>query len=316
MLGLFNNRFSTTEGWLEQNVGHLFLQMANFLTIEKRIQIYHLLCEGNGITSISRIVGCSKQTITLLLARFSAIVDYLNKKLVRDIEIEMVEADEIRTFVRIKENIRWIYIAMDRESRLVINFHVGSRDAVDAKIFLSDLSYKLNSKTPVAMDCLKSYVTAVKRTPYGRIEAATSSIGLLRAKDYKKELPRSITNRIETHNGNVRQHVSRLTRKTRCFSKSDDKLKQHLNLFFFYYNFIKIHKAIKTTPAVSSGIADKPFTFDVLIDYDNMFTENPSKRGKYKPREKKKRAKVVSIDKEFMQEIKSGMSANRKVNNQ
>ena len=288
--------------------------MANYLSAEKRVQIFHLLCEGNGITGISRLTGCSKQTVSLLMARYYSICDYLNRKLIQQLDIAEIEADEIRTFVRVKTNIKWIYVALDRDSRMIINFHIGSRDTHDAKIFLQDLSHKLSSKAKVSTDCLKSYISAVAKTPNGRIDSAINSIGLLRAADYKRELKRSITNRIETHNGNIRQHVSRLTRKTRCFSKSEERLKQHLTLFFFYYNFIKVHTSLKTTPAVFAEISDKPFTFDVLIDYDNMFTENPGKRGTYKKIKKEKVAKIVSIDKDFITKVSGDIEGARLAN--
>lgn len=285
------------------------LSMANYLSSEKRVKIFHLLCEGNGINSISRITGCSKQTISLLLKRFSSICDYLNRKLITNIEINEIEADELRTFVRIKTNIRWVYVAMDRDSRFIINFHIGNRDTYDAKIFLTELSYRLSSKTNVSTDCLTSYVSAVSKTPYGRIEAATSSIGLLRAVDYQKKLKRSITNRIESHNGNIRQHVSRLIRKTRCFSKCQERLKQHLTLFFFYYNFIKKHQSLSTTPSVSIGVSDTPLSFNAIIDYDNMYTENPGKRGSYKPKEKKVKVRDMPIDNDFLEKVKKDVKS-------
>lgn len=247
--------------------------MPNYLPPQTRKQIFHLLCEGNGIRSITRLVGCAKASISELQKRFCLIIEFLNRKYITDLSIDEIEADELRTFIKHKDNIRWVYVAMDRKSRMILHFHIGNRDNTDAKIFLTGLSYKLNNISQVSTDCLKSYVSAVAKTPYGRIEAATSSIGLLRSKYYGQKLGRTITNRIETHNGNIRQHVSRLIRRTRCFSKKEEGLRQHLTLFFFYYNFIKIHKTLKTTPAVISGITDEAFWENKIIEYDNLFTE-------------------------------------------
>lgn len=284
--------------------------MANYLPVEKRKQIFHLLCEGNGLRSITRIVGCSKSVVSELQKRYCHIIEYLNKKYINRVNCDEIEADEIRTFVKKKGNIRWIYIALDRKSRMIINFHIGKRDTKDAKIFLTQLSYKLSSEAQVSTDCLTSYVSAVAKTPNGRREAATSSIGLLRAKTEHGILPRSITNRIETHNGNVRQHVSRLTRKTRCFSKKEEGLRQHLTLFFFYYNFIKIHKSLRTTPAVVAGLTDEVGWENKILEYDMLFTET-TLMNKDNYREYGRvdlPVKVVSMGEEEIDEFKQGLA--------
>lgn len=247
--------------------------MANYLSIEKRKQIFHLLVEGNGIRGINRFTGCSKSAITEIQKRYSYIVDFLNRKYIQDLSIQEVEADEIRTFVGKKTNVRWVYISLDRTSKLVINFHIGNRDGEDAKKFLTELSYRLNCKATVGTDSLIAYISSVKKSPYGRIDASVAKINLLRSSEVGKVLGRGISNMVETQNGNVRQHVSRLTRKTRCFSKTEIGLNQHLLLYFFYYNFIKKHKTIKTCPAVAAGLIETPFTFDNLLEYDLLFTE-------------------------------------------
>lgn len=246
--------------------------MANYLSIEKRKQIFTLLCEGNGIRGITRIVGCSKPAVTELQKRYVSIIDFLNRKYLKTVTAHEIEADEIRTFIHTKNNIKWIYIALDRKSRVVLHFHIGKRDAADARVFLSGLSDKLSEKSQVSTDCLKSYITAVSKTPFGYHPEDTAWIDLQRARYLGHQLGRAITNRVETHNGVVRQHVSRISRRTRCFSKKQEGLRQHLILFFFYYNFIKRHQSLKETPALEMGIIETPFTIDNLIEYDLMFT--------------------------------------------
>ncbi len=247
--------------------------MANYLSVEKRKQIFHLLCEGNGLRAITRIVGCSTCAVSELQRRYCSIIEFINRVRIKNLEIEEIEADELRVFVMRKNNIRWVYVALDRKSRLVIHFHIGKRDTNDARIFLTGLSDKLAESAKVSTDCLKSYVSAVEKTPNGFNESDTDSIELMRARYMgKNALKRSITNRIEAHNGNIRQHVSRLTRRTRCFSKKEEGLRQHLTLFFFYYNYMKIHKSTKAAPAVTAGIISRAFTFDELMEFDKMFS--------------------------------------------
>ena len=247
--------------------------MAYHLSLESKKRIFHLLCEGNGIRSIERVVGAGRETISKLQSRFQGIVNHLSDLYIKDLDIEEIEADEIRTFVGNKTNLRWIYIALDKKSRLVIHFHVGKRDTKDARKFLIGLSEKLNSSSKVSTDCLKSYVSAIANNPTNaETLSQTESINLLRSKQIGRKLGRAITNKIEAHNGNVRQHISRLVRRTRCFSKKDSALVEHLSLFFFYYNFIKKHKVLKETPAMSAGLVDKPISLDDLMEYDAIVT--------------------------------------------
>lgn len=248
--------------------------MSNYLSIEKRKQIFHLLCEGNGIRSITRLVGCSTCSVTEIQRRYSTIIDFLDRRYIVDLDMPEIEADEIRTYVLNKKNVRWVYIALDRKSRMILHFHIGSRDANDAEIFLSGLSDKLNEISQVSTDCLASYCAAVDKTRSWNDFYSTEAIDLYSARHLGRVLGRGITNHIERANGTVRQHVSKLTRKTLCFAKKDESLRQHLSLFFFYYNFIKVSNKTKTVPAVAAGIIGRKFTFDNLMEYDLMFTGN------------------------------------------
>lgn len=289
--------------------------MANYLTVEKRKQIFHLLCEGNGVRSITRLVGCSTNTVSALQIKYCSIIEFINKKYIRELEMEEVEADEIFTFIGRKSNIRYIYVALDRVSKLVIHFRIGKRDTDDAKEFLSGLSIKLKNKTNISTDWLPAYVSATNRNQYGRKDALLSAINIIRAKEENKSLPKSITNNIESHNGNIRQHVSRLTRKTRCFSKKEEGLRMHLTLFFFYYNFIKTHTKLRATPAAVAGVTDEANWIDKILEYDMLFSENMANKSKntfgvLDPGSKK----IISIGTKDQNEFIEGMSVVQGVN--
>jgi hypothetical protein len=61
----------------------------------------------------------------------------------------------------------------------------------------------------------------------------------------------------ERNNLNIRMHSRRFTRLTNAFSK---KIENHANgvaLHFMYYNFVRIHKALRVTPAMAAGVTDK-----------------------------------------------------------
>lgn len=243
--------------------------MSNNISLIGRNQIVHLLCEGNGIRTINRLTGYSVNTIMLLQNKLARVVKDYNDSRVHGLQVKNIEADEIRSFVLKRKNIIWIYLAIDRDSKMIIDFHIGKRDTNDARIFLNKVSERIHDKSIISTDCLKSYVSAIKRTPEDIEWTINKKIYLERARVFGDKLGRGITNRIEAHNGVVRQHISRLARRSRGYAKSQDKLKEHLMLFFFYYNFIKKHKTIKTCPGVKIGLIEKPLEFSSILTYLN-----------------------------------------------
>lgn len=235
--------------------------------------IFHLLCEGNGIRSIERIVDCSRNTIQTLMGKwYNAVIEF-NDNLLVDVHAPIIEADELRTTIgefgaNYKERgTHWIYVGMDRETRLILDFHIGRRNTDDARLFLKKISDRLDFVSEINTDCLMSYVAAIKTTKEGLNWKNHHKIDLMRSRVFsdEDEPGRAATNRIETQNGQIRQHVSKLTRKTRCFAKKKSKLIEHLTLYFFYYNFIKKHRTLKTCPAVKAGLITSPMTIKQVI---------------------------------------------------
>ena len=64
------------------------------------------------------------------------------------------------------------------------------------------------------------------------------------------------TSFIERQNLTMRMFMRRFTRFTNAFSKKIDDLKAAVDLHFFYYNFVRIHKTIKVTPAMGAGVSN------------------------------------------------------------
>jgi hypothetical protein len=65
------------------------------------------------------------------------------------------------------------------------------------------------------------------------------------------------TSYAERNNLNIRMHSRRMTRLTNAFSKKVENHAHAMALHFLYYNFVRIHKTLKVTPAIAAGVTDR-----------------------------------------------------------
>ena len=90
------------------------------------------------------------------------------------------------------------------------------------------------------------------------------------------------TSYVERQNLTMRIHKRRFTRLTNGFSK---KIQAHVNavaLHFAYYNFVKVHKTLRMTPAMAAGVTDKLWEMSDLVAVMEATEEAPKARGPYK----------------------------------
>jgi hypothetical protein len=79
-------------------------------------------------------------------------------------------------------------------------------------------------------------------------------------------LKRACTSHVERQNGTLRQWRKRLTRLTYAFSKNWDNLRAALALHFAYYNFCRIHRSLRVTPAMEAGVSDRVWEIRDLLE--------------------------------------------------
>jgi hypothetical protein len=162
---------------------------------------------------------------------------------------------------------------------------VGGRDADYAKLFMDDLAARLNHRVQLTMDGHKAYLKAIENAfgnqiDYGQIvklfgaapESAKGRYSPAQCTGIKKtakignpEERHVSTSYAERQNLTMRMHMRRLTRLTNAFSKKYESHCHMMALYFVWYNFIRVHKTLKTTPAVAAGLADTPRGFDFLV---------------------------------------------------
>ncbi|MXY08535.1 MAG: DDE-type integrase/transposase/recombinase [Rhodothermaceae bacterium] len=261
----------------------------NRLSREKRAQILHLLVEGMSMRSTSRVVDVSVNTVMKLLVDAGRACHLFHEHAVRGVRVRLVQADEIWDFTYMKEGTlvrspnpptsagdTWTWTAIDPESKLLIAFHVGRREASDAFTFMADLEDRLGQRVQLTTDGLPHYQTAVAAAfgedvdynqliktfgnPYDEQEGERRYSPRRDPQTVDRRVmgnpdPEHVsTSIVERHNLTMRMQMRRMTRLTNAFSK---KVANHLAMVAVYavwYNFCRIHGSLRVTPAMAAGL--------------------------------------------------------------
>jgi IS1 family transposase len=271
----------------------------NRLSIQERAKIVACLVEGNSIRSTSRLTGADKKTVLRLIAQIGAGCKRLHDERVRNVKSALVQCDEIWQFCYAKEkNVPadckgvlgfgdvWTWTALCSKSKLIISYHTGLRDAVDALHLTDDLRSRLAHRVQLTTDGHKAYLVAVEEsfgadidyamliklygTPEGqgneRRYSPAECIGSeKRVITGKPDTWRISTSHVERMNLNIRMGVRRFTRLTNAFSKKIENHMHALSLYFAYYNFCRIHQTLRVTPAMEAGLTDHVWTLEELV---------------------------------------------------
>ncbi len=270
----------------------------NKLSIEKRAQIIGMLVEGNSMRAITRMTGCSINTVTKLLVDVGTACWLYQHKTMRNLTCKRIQCDEVWNFCYCKEkNIPedhkgqfgfgdvYTWTALDADTKLIPSFLVGRRDAGCAKVFMKDLEGRLANRVQLTTDGLRAYLTAVEDAFAGDIDYAMlvklygedQSEGQKRYSPAQctgadkipvsgKPDPKNIsTSYVERQNLTMRMSMRRFTRLTNGFSKKIENLEYSVALHFMHYNFCRVHKTLRVTPAMEAGIADHVWTLEEIV---------------------------------------------------
>src|ERR1700744_1921955 len=137
----------------------------NRLSLETRVQILSMLCEGSSMRSVSRITGVSINTVSKLLIDAGNACAAFHDATVRNVSAKAVQCDEIWSFSYAKQkNVRfakaapeaagdvWTWTAIDADSKLIVSWHVGDRSATTGTSFMFDLKSRLANKVQLTTD--------------------------------------------------------------------------------------------------------------------------------------------------------------------
>ena len=241
----------------------------NKLDIAKRAQILEMLVEGMSMRAASRIAKVSINTVTKLMVEAGEACAAYHDEAVRDVEARKVQCDEIWAFCYAKDkNVTrakaapkgagdvWTWTAIDADNKMILSYEVGDRSGATAIEFMDDLRGRLVNRVQMTTDGHKAYLEAVEGNPD---PAAVS------------------TSYVERQNLTMRMGMRRFTRLTNAFSK---KLENHLlmlSLYFVHYNFVRIHKTLKCTPAMAAGVSDTLHDMEWIVSLIDARAAKPSR---------------------------------------
>jgi IS1 family transposase len=290
-----------------------YLGPMNTLPLHKRKQIIQLLVEGNSLRSCSRIADVSINTVTKVLVDVGRACQEFHDNTVINVKSEKIQCDEIWAFCYAKQkNVKldmregsgdvWTWTALDADSKLIVSWYVGDREAQSAYYFMNDVANRLANRVQLTTDGHRAYLKAVENAfkseidfaqlvkMYGGSEGTNEQerkyspaicTGCKKTKIIGEPNPEFVsTSFVERSNLTMRMSMRRFTRLTNGFSKKIENHALAVALHMVYYNFCRIHKSLRVTPAMEAGLTKRVMSIEDIANL--AVIEAPKKRGNYK----------------------------------
>lgn len=290
----------------------------NKLPHAKRIQILAMLVEGSSMRSISRVADVSINTVTKLLVEAGEACLKLHDELVRNVPSQRVQCDEIWSFCYAKQrNVAtaeaapagagdvWTWTCLDADSKLMVSYFVGDRTTYSAHYIARDMRERIASeRVQITTDGLSVYKNAIEEAfgadaDYAMLDKVYKADPAIKAGRYsppvcvgatkrkiegEPDMAHVSTSYVERSNLSIRMQNRRFTRLTNAFSKKFQNHVHALALYFAFYNFVRVHKTLRMSPAMAAGIVDRLWSIDDIIARIDADAPKPGPRGPYKKR--------------------------------
>jgi IS1 family transposase len=253
------------------------------------------------------MADCSINTVTKLLEDAGRFCRAFHDEMVRNVNAKRVPADEIWSFCYAKkknvtDEIReknpaagdvWTWTAIDSDTKLCIAYLVGARDGFCAELLMRDLESRIVAdRTQLTTDQLNVYLRAVDLAFTGEIDYAmlhkvyasvedgryspAECIGTTKVEVSGSPDPKHIsTSYVERKNLTMRMHMRRFTRLTNAFSKKFENHAHMVAIYTVWYNWVRIHKTLRVTPAMEAGLTDRVWTLLEVVELMNKVTDAP-----------------------------------------
>jgi transposase-like protein/IS1 family transposase len=264
---------------------------------DKAIMILRCLLEGSSVRSTARLCDVEPKTVLNILVLASERCERVLGKKIMNVPVTDVQADEIWSFIGKKEkqvgpeddpNLgdAYTFVAIERHSKLVLNFALGKRNQATTDVFIEGLRHATSKKEfQITTDGFQPYVSAMENTLADRVDFA-QLIKVYRAtpEGERRYSPAEVvssetvigignpdpkrvcTSHVERQNLSMRMGIRRFTRLTNAFSKKWENHWAALCVWFAFYNFCRIHQTLRVTPAMEAKITDHVWSVRELLE--------------------------------------------------
>jgi transposase-like protein/IS1 family transposase len=268
-----------------------------FISPEKAEAAIRLLVEGNSIRSTERVTGLDRNTIMKILVLAGQKCELIMGRYVRNVAVKDVECDEVWSFLGKKEKrVRpdedqnlgdcYTFVAIERNTKLVLNIAMGKRDQLTTNSFIEGLrdAIKPGTSFQITTDGFAPYKTSIPDTfgdyvDYAMLIKVYRSASEGEARYSPPEVadvevvpvcgypdPKRIcTSIIERSNLSLRMGQRRWTRLTNAFGRKWENQWAAAMLWYTYYNFCRVHRSLRVTPAMEAGITDHVWDLSELM---------------------------------------------------
>jgi IS1 family transposase len=267
----------------------------NKLTHDKRVQILNMLVEGNSMRATARIADVAFNTVAKLFIETAEVCAEYQDKAFRNLTCKRLQLDEIWSFVYAKaKNVPdgkqgqagdvWTWVAIDADTKLVPSWRIGSRDGATACEFVADLAARLANRVQITSDGHRPYLEAVEKAFGSEVDFAqlikiygeavegqkryspAECIGAKKSKVVgNPDLCCVSTSFVERQNLTMRMSIRRFTRLTNAFSKKIENHAHSVALHYMHYNFVRLHKTLRVSPAMAAGVTDHLWTIGDIV---------------------------------------------------
>jgi IS1 family transposase len=270
----------------------------NRLSLQDRARIIGMLTEGNSMRATARMADVSLNTVAKLLNDVGTACAIYQNETLRGLACKRIQCDEIWSFCNSKQrNVApenagvlgygdvWTWVALCADTKLVVSWLVGARDSWAARDFIQDVAGRLANRVQLTTDGYKRYLKAVEGAfgadvdyamlvklygePKGGQQERRYSTGeccgsVKTAVCGEPDEKHISTSFVERQNLTMRMGMRRFTRLTNGFSKKIEAHENAIALHYMHYNFGRIHKSLRVTPAMEAGISDHVWTLEEI----------------------------------------------------
>ena len=290
----------------------------NRLPTHKRVQLLSMLVEGMSMRSASRIADVSLNNVDKLLVDAGEAAAAYHDETVVNVTASRIQCDEIWAFCyaknkTVKAGLKampeggagdvWTWTALDRDTKLIVAYELGDRSAVTANEFIGQLRQRLANRVQLTTDGHSAYLEAVESAfgidvDYAQLikiygsepgdsaqirYSPSECIGIQKRTIVGRPVEADVsTSHVERQNLNMRMGMRRFTRLTNAFSKKVANHFHMLSLYFLHYNFVRIHKTLRMTPAMAAGLSKELRDVEWMVSLLDARARKPMRPKHYR----------------------------------